>query len=99
MRAVRAAARRERPRRALGPTWWTASAALTAVALICLWAIFHRPAPTGRPSLDGAVMVLEMSEKMAGAMPKMVVAPLSDEWARMDRDLQDTTQVLLASFP
>ena len=44
-------------------------------------------------------MVLQMSEQMPDAMPRMVMAPLSDEWARVDRDLKDTTQVLLASFP
>jgi hypothetical protein len=99
MRAVRAAGRREQPRRALAPWWLTASATGAALAVICLWAVFHRPAPPGRQSLDGAVMVLEMSERMPDTMPKMVMAPLSDEWARVDRDLQDTTQVLLASFP
>jgi hypothetical protein len=40
-----------------------------------------------------------MSEQMPDTMPKLVMAPLSDEWARVDRNVQDTTQVLLASFP
>jgi hypothetical protein len=77
----------------------TASAAVAALAVACFWATLHHPASARRQSLDGAVMVLEMSEKMPDTMPKMVMAPLSDEWARMDHDLQDTTQVLLASFP
>ncbi len=44
-------------------------------------------------------MVLEMSEKMPAAMPSFVMAPLTDEWARVDRDLQNTTHVLMASLP
>jgi hypothetical protein len=44
-------------------------------------------------------MVLEMSEKMPNTMPSLVISPLSDELARVDHDLQTTTQVLLASFP
>jgi hypothetical protein len=99
MRAVRAAARRQQPRRALAPWWLAASAVVAALAVICLWPAFHRPAAPGRPSLDGAVLVLEMSEQMPDTMPKLVMAPLSDEWARVDRNVQDTTQVLLASFP
>jgi hypothetical protein len=99
MRAVRATARREQPRRAPALSWLAASVAVAALTLVCLWTAFHRPAKPARPSLDGAVMVLEMSERMPGTMPKMMMAPLSDEWARVDRDLQDTTQVLLASFP
>jgi ferric-dicitrate binding protein FerR (iron transport regulator) len=99
MRAVGAAARQEQPRRALAPSWLAASAAVAALAVMLLWTAFHRPASPGPQSLDGAVMVLQMSEQMPDAMPRMVMAPLSDEWARVDRDLKDTTQVLLASFP
>ena len=99
MRAVRAAARREPPRRALAPSWLAAAAAIAALAVICLWPGIHRPALPVGPSLGQAVQVLEMSEQMPHTMPKMVMAPLSDEWARLDRNVQDTTQVLLASFP
>jgi hypothetical protein len=66
---------------------------------VCLWLAFHRAVPTGTPSLDGPATVLEMSEKMPNTVPLAMLAPLSDEWARVDRDLQETTQVLLASFP
>jgi hypothetical protein len=44
-------------------------------------------------------MVLEMSQELPNAMPSLVMSPLSDEWERVDHNLQDTTQVLLASFP
>jgi len=102
MRAVRAAARLEQPRRAPVLSWLAASgavAALAALAAVCLYLTFLRTKPPGRQALDGPVMVLEMSENMPASMPTLVMSPLSDEWARMDHDLQSTTQVLLASFP
>ena len=99
MRSVRNAARRDETRRSPVPSWLSPAAAVAALTLVCIWATLHRPTPPGRESLDGALMVLEVSEQMPNTMPKMVMAPLSDEWARVDHDVQDTTQVLLASFP
>jgi hypothetical protein len=99
MRAVRAAARQEQPRRAPALAWWLGSASAAALAVVCFWMGTHRSAPPGGKSLDGAVMVLEMGEQMPKTMPSLVMAPLSDEWARVDHQLQNTTDVLLASFP
>jgi hypothetical protein len=102
MRAVRESARRGQPRRAPVSYWLTASAASAAVmamGAVCLWLALHRAAPGGAPSLDGPAMVLEMSEQMPSTVPLAMLAPLSDEWARVNRDLQHTTEVLLASFP
>jgi hypothetical protein len=98
MRAVRAS-RREQPRRAPLAAWLIPSSALSALALAGVWVAFHHRAPTGAPSLDTPAIVLEMSESMPGAMPSAVLAPLSNEWARVDRDIQNTTQILLASLP
>ncbi len=102
MRAVRESARRGQPRRAPVLFWLTISPALAAVAVVagaCLWLAFHHAAPHGAGSLDGPARVLEMSEEMPKTMPLAMLAPLSNEWARVDRDMRDTTQVLLASFP
>jgi hypothetical protein len=99
MRAVRVAARQEQPRRASWAKWVAAPASIAALAMVCFWISFHRPAPAGGQSMDGAVMVLEMSEKMPHTMPSLVMAPLDDEWARVNRDLQNTKEILLASFP
>ena len=102
MRAVRASARRGQPRRAPVSFWLTASssaAAVAAVAGVCVWLAFHRAAPSAGPSLNGPALVLEMSEQIPNAMPLAMLAPLTNELARVDRDLQDTTQILLASFP
>jgi hypothetical protein len=99
MRAVRAAGRREQPRRAPWAAWLAAPASVAALAAVCFWIGSPRQAQPGGKSLEGAAMVLEMSEQMPNTMPSLVMAPLSDEWARVDHDLQSTTQVLLASFP
>jgi len=102
MRAVRASGRREQPRRAPASFWLTAFPALAAVAAmagVCVWLAQHRAAPTGGPSLAGPGLVLEMSEQMPNAMSSAMLAPLTNEWALVDRDLQDTTQILLASIP
>jgi hypothetical protein len=49
--------------------------------------------------LAPAVAALDLSEEMARTMPDAVMAPLSDEWQRLGRDLDRTTQFLLASLP
>jgi hypothetical protein len=99
MRSVRSAARREQPRSAPTLSWLAASVAVAVLTISCIWGAFRRQTPPNQQSLNGAVMVLEMSEQMPNTMPKVVMGPLSDEWARVDQDVQDTTHVLLASFP
>ena len=99
MRAIKSAAAPRQPRRAPASSWLAASAAVATLAAMCLWLASHRQTRPGPHSLDGPVMVLEMSENLPNAMPSIVMAPLSNEWARVDRDLQATTQVLLASLP
>jgi hypothetical protein len=42
---------------------------------------------------------LELSEQITQTMPAAVMAPLSDEWQGLNRDLQNTAQFLLASLP
>jgi hypothetical protein len=79
--------------------WLAASGVVAALAAVCLWMTFLRPASLRRQSLDGPGMVLEMSEHMSATVPSFVMSPLSNEWARVDYDLQSTTQVLLASLP
>jgi len=99
MRAVRASARRERPQPASALSWLAASSILAALAVVCLWMVHPDSAPSGRPTLDQPLMLLEMSEQMTATMPSLVMAPLSNEWARVNHDVQETTQILLASLP
>jgi len=100
MRAVRASARREQPRRApVAAWWWVTTGAVAAVAVVFIWTTRARQASLRGQSLDGARMVLELSEHLPSDMPSFVMSPLSNEWALVDRNLQDTKQVLLASLP
>jgi cytochrome c-type biogenesis protein CcmH/NrfG len=99
MRAVRNSARQEQPRRAPVLSWWAASGAVAALAVACLYMTYVRPKLSRTQALDGPVMVLEMSEHMQTSVPSLVMSPLSNEWALVDHDLQDTKQVLLASLP
>jgi len=99
MRAVRASARPAQPRRAPVLAWLAASGAMAALAVVCLYLTVFRPKPQSRQALDGPAMILQMSENMPSNMQSFVMSPLSNEWARVDHDLQDTKQVLLASLP
>jgi len=100
MRAVRSTARRDQPRRAPVLWWATASGAVAAVAVFC---ILHftilRPKNLARQALDGSETVREIIENMPATVPSLAMSPLSNEWVRVDHDLQDTAQVLLASLP
>ncbi len=51
------------------------------------------------PSLAAAAAVLEMTGEMPRAIPAQIVAPLSNEWTRLDLDLKNAGQFLLASLP
>jgi hypothetical protein len=99
MRAVRGSARREQPRRAPVFSWLAPSAAVAVLAVFFFWMARPRPAPPGHAPLDGPLTVLEMSETMSADVPSMMMAPLSNEWARVNHDVQGTTQILLASLP
>ena len=102
MRAVRAAERpAEGPRGWSFPKWLPAPA-LVALALLVTWYVrlgpVRPPAPNPQ-SLAAATTALEMGGQMAQAMPSAVVAPLADELERLNRDLANTAQFLLASLP
>jgi hypothetical protein len=99
MRAVRAAARPAPARRSPVAAWLVATTALAGLALAFLLTADHRQTTLRGTSMDGAVTVLEMSEHIPNTIPSFVMSPLSNEWARVDRNLQDTKQVLLASLP
>jgi hypothetical protein len=102
MQAVRAT---ERPAPAPGGLSflkWLPAPALVALALLVVWhaqrGTVRPPAPDPR-SLAAATAALEMGGQMAQAMPSAVVAPLKDELERLNRDLDNTAQFLLASLP
>ena len=102
MQAVREA---EHPQAAPGGAGflrWVAAPVVAALALTAVWLTLRGPVapPTqGTQSLAAATTALEMSGQLAQTVPSAVVAPLSDELARLNRDLDNTAQFILASVP
>jgi hypothetical protein len=99
MRAVRAAARREEPRTAPVWSWLATSGAVAAVVALCLYWGVVRPRVVAARALNEPGIVLDNCARMPATMPSFAMAPLSNEWARVDHNLQDTAQVLMASLP
>ena len=81
---------------------WVPISALAAIILLAVWWAVPRPARQPAPdtqSLAAATTALEMSAQLAHAVPSAMVAPLSGELERLNRDLDNTAQFLLASLP
>ena len=102
MQAVREAERPEAAPAGLAFLRWVAAPVVAALALAAVWLALRGPvAPPaqGTQSLAAATTALEMSGQLAQTVPSAVVAPLSDELARLNRDLDNTAQFILASLP
>ena len=87
---------------------WLPAPAMALAGLLILGLVwfFLRPAsPSAKvviPSpqtLTEATLVLERGENMAVTMPDALLTPLSEELQRLNRDLDRTGQLLLASLP
>jgi hypothetical protein len=70
-------------------------------ALICLLLVRHNASPpTPSPgALQSASAVLMASGQIAHAAPASALAPLTEEWQRLNQDLDNTAQFLLATLP
>jgi hypothetical protein len=102
MQAVRVAENPAAAPRGLAVLRWVAAPVVTLLALAVGWHALHdpvRPPAQDTQSLAAATTVLEMSGQLAQTVPSAVVAPLSDELERLNRDLNNTAQFLLASLP
>jgi hypothetical protein len=104
IRAVRASSNRSGARPAIAFKWVPASITTIVIVLALFW-FLHRPAgrstkdqlaPQGFAEVAGA---LDAGQQLASAMPSTLVAPLSDEWQRLNHDLDRTGECLLASLP
>ena len=81
---------------------WATVPALAAIALLGVWWALHtpvRPSAPDTPSLAAATSAFELSGQLARTVPAAVVAPLSGELERLNLDLANTAQFLLASLP
>ena len=106
MRAVRAAECSVAPRHQHSILRWLPATALVALTVLGLWYALRQPAlaPVRTPvqnaqPLVAAATALEMGDLMARTIPSAVLSPLSDEWERVSRDMNNTAQFLLASLP
>ena len=105
MRAVEAGATEAAPARepVLG-RWLTASAMAALILLAVLWVFRQEPVSSThsalqRNGLAPAAAALELGQQVTQRMPAEMVAPLSEEWQRLNQDLDRTKQFLLASLP
>jgi hypothetical protein len=102
MQAVRAA---DRPAAAQSqPTllrWLPAPVLAVMLVLAAVWALRSPVRTPGQnaKSLAAAGTALQLGDQMVRTMPAAMVAPLSDELDRLNRDLDKTAQFLLASLP
>jgi hypothetical protein len=102
MQAVRATEQRPSVSAGFSFLKWLPAPALVTLALLVAWYAQRGPVrpPAPNPqSLAAAITALKMGGQMAQSMPSAVVAPLADELARVNRDLNNTAQFLLASLP
>ena len=71
------------------------------VLLAACWFLYIPGRQSAHPpqSLAAATAALELGGQITRTVPSAVVAPLSDELERLNRDLDSTAQFLLASLP
>ena len=96
--AVRAAARTRDAREPRLVWRWLPAQALAIAFGLVLWWVIERPVTAPGPEMSvsaGDILELGTPDKI----PEAVMKPLSDEWASLGRDLDKTTQFLLASLP
>jgi hypothetical protein len=102
MQAVRAAEGSAAAPRGLAILRWVAAPAVAMLAMAVVWLALRspaRPPAQGSQSLDAAATALEMGGQLPQTVPAAVVAPLSGELEKLNRDLDNTAQFLLASLP
>ena len=102
MRAVRRGGCPATGPRGLAFLRWAVVPVVGALALAVVWSVLRGPAPAparGSPPLAAAGTALEMGGQLAQTVPSAVVAPLSDELERLNQDLTNTAQFILASLP
>ena len=99
MRAVRTLGPPILPARRPASLRWL-SAPLLAALFCALWAwhMGSRPA-AAQSAFERAGTTLAASEEMAWTAPATAVAPLTEEWQRLNQDLDNTAQFLLAVLP
>jgi hypothetical protein len=78
--------------------WLLAPAVALLVCAVWAWHFGSRPAAP-HIAFERAGSALATSREMARAVPGAALAPLTQEWQRLNQDLDNTTQFLLAALP
>jgi hypothetical protein len=85
-----------------GVPHWAPVPVLALVLVLAAWWLLRSPVrqpAQDAQSLAAVTTALDMGGQMAQRAPSAMVAPLSDELERLNRDLDNTAQFLLASVP
>ena len=102
MQAVRAANRPAPAQRDFAVLRWLPVPTLAVLVLLAIWWVARgpvQPPVQDTQSLAAATTALDLGSEMARAVPSAVVSPLANELERLNRDLDNTAQFLLASLP
>jgi hypothetical protein len=80
---------------------WLAAPALAVVLIagVCWICLRPSPAPGRLSTLAAASTAIDVSSQVAQAVPSAVMAPLSDEWERIESDCNGGVEAVLASLP
>jgi hypothetical protein len=100
MRAVRSSTSRPQLRPAPGlAVVLGAPVAVVMVLALLLWSNSTKPAPPAQISLDAPLAILDMSEAIQARIPPAMMAPLTNELAKVDHDLRSTRDIVTSTFP
>ena len=78
--------------------WLPAPAFAVLVCALCVWHFTSVRSPS-RNAFETASTALAAGGEMARAVPGTALAPLTEEWQRVNQDLDNTAQFLLAALP
>jgi hypothetical protein len=98
MRAVQTAGPPLPPMHKPSVARWLAAPAV-ALLLGAVWAWHSASVAPRQVALDSAGIALAKGADMARSAPDAALAPLNDEWQRVNLDLHNTAQFVLAALP
>jgi hypothetical protein len=99
MRALQGAGPSASPARKPAIVRWLPIASVVALACAAwAWHLGPNSAPP-QSAFERAGMALATGQEMARAVPVTALAPLTEEWQRLNQDLDNTAQFLLATLP
>jgi hypothetical protein len=106
MQAIRSADASVQASRIVPRLGWIGAGVTAALAALIAWFAVYQPAQPSRPaeaskaeSIAAVSSAIRAGDDITRGIPAALVAPLSDELDRFNRDLRATADYLLASLP